>query len=95
LTAVDLGRTLEPVVGPREKDLPSEREIDELQELADLLEVIEVLRDHLERRPGIDTASTEAELDRLAVRLRESQARLSARKPVDIRSIRPGRSRTG
>ena len=42
------------------------------------------MRDQLQR-PGVDTTSTAAELEELAVRLRESQARLTERKPVDRR----------
>jgi len=64
-------------------DLPSERDIDGLQELADLLAEIKALHRRLQAPSAVNPDAIDAELDQLALRLRASEQKLKARKPVD------------
>jgi hypothetical protein len=58
---------------------------DERQDLDGLLAEISALLTRLESRSAVDTSAVDAELGRLAARLRESEQRLSERRPLRFR----------
>jgi hypothetical protein len=68
-------------------------DIDAWQELSDVLDEIKALRGRLESRSPPDTAAVDSELDRLAGRLRDSEQKLKARKPLDVRAAIQPRER--